>query len=263
MTSLQCKPLITGLLGMTLLSGCVKPAPSMTHQHEAAATLAIAEVSVLDLVVQASGNGPAMGWKASDIDFYRVTLRDGAGKEVIFTVPKSQNKVIFENLKLGETYTAKVEALNGSRVINLDHPSTTTFTFTGTQDVENLKTLPIAITLDIVRFSGTVKIPMNRDFFRDVFGENKYFNNSTKLEWHLKRLEGAESYTDTYDKPATNYKNYLLTNLGYGYTYQLTLTNYYKDGNKTLSQSKTTKEFTPFDNASSNAEYLLKKSDFQ
>lgn len=272
MTSLKRRTLIVGFLGVTMLSGCAMTPQSTAPQEGARTTHAELAGKSLDLRIQASGENSATGWTKADIDKYVITLADSEGQSrpaVVLQQTGLSNgqtplsEVMFKNLRHGETYTITVEAWNGSQIINRHNPSTVTFTFTGTQDVEDLKTLPIVITLDDRQFSGTVKIPMTKDFFQGVFGNVSYFNNSTQLDWQLERIDKAETHTGTYPKPASNYKNYLLTNLGYGYAYRLTLTNHYKQGNQTLNQSKTTKVFTPFANVPSSPEYILKTTDFQ
>ena len=273
MTSLKCRTLIVGLLGVTMLLGCAMTPQSTAPQEGASATPAELAGKSLDLRIQASGENSATGWTKADIDKYVITLADSEGQSrpaVVLQQTGLSNgqtplsEVKFKNLRHGETYTITVEAWNGSQIINRHNPSTVTFTFTGTQDVEDLKTLPIVITLDDRQFSGTVKIPMTKEFFRGVFGNNgNYFTNSTQLTWKLDRIGEPETLPHTYPKPASGYKNYLLTNLGYGFTYKLTLTNHYKDGNEIRTQTKFTKEFKPFENPSSNPEYLLKIADFE
>lgn len=272
MTTMTRMTLIAGLLGVALLSGCATAPISRTSSQPMRPSETSLGAKSLDLEIQASVGIPTSGWKQSDIDKYVVTLRDSQRfpTEVVLHQKglsegeTAKSKVRFNNLRLGEFYTVKVEAWSGSQIINSQHPSEAMFIFTGDQDVEDVIEKSITILLDPVSFSGTLRIPMTEQFFLDVFGNDKtYFDNSTKLEFSLVRMGGDGAFSGTYVKPGSGYRDYLLTNLGRGYKYKLTLTNHFMNGRKVETLSKTIKEFTPFDSASSTDSYTLSKSDFK
>lgn len=270
MTFLKHRSWLAACLGLFLLSGCgtaplssgpSKLSPSMQEQGKG-----------LSLSIQAPGDGPTAAWTKADIDLYRIILKDALGTEVSRVdlpqkVQTPQSTVRFSNLRHGETYTVTVLAMKDEQVLNSQSPSTESFNFTEAQDVEDQIFRRLSITLDSGTFSGTLTIPMTPQFFKDVFGQDsKYFDNSVKLEWKLIRQGGPGSYDGTYEIPATGYKDYRLSNLGYGYKYKLTLINHYKDkkndkGSKT--QSMTTKDFQPFADAMANPAYTLRSSDFK
>ena len=262
MTSMKRNTLIAGLLGMTLLSGCA----TLSTPSQPGASVMQTELAGknFDLAVQASAPGSTTAWRKADIEKYVITLTDTNGKVVTTVVldqtglepgetPKS--KVKFENLHVGQTYTATVAAKKGDLLLNsLQTDNTVTFEF-GNQDVEDLIERFVTIKLDGARFSGTLIVPLS---------ELNFGSASRKVVVTLHDMSEATPknvYEREFPLPGTgSYNNYILQNVWYGTRYRVTLASYNKGNQNHNTLTSTT--FLPFPDTST-ASFPIPKDYFK
>lgn len=109
-------------------------------------------------------------WVGNDVFEYLVTLRTGGADLVTIPVlvKNAQTQAVFSHLKIETTYTVKIVALGNiggtapSQIINSQNPATGTVLFTGSNDVENTKTLTVQVTLDSVVFDGSATVSIGQ-----------------------------------------------------------------------------------------------------
>jgi len=258
---------VSALLSMALVTGCSQVGgPSATQlpaNDEARGSVGSPSRvgSPLDFTVLTSN--PTSGWQPSDVDSFEVIL-SLEGEEVSrVLLPQgegaSSTKARFSNLQVGKTFTIDVWARHGQQIINSQHPTQLTVTFSGEQDVENDLRQNVIIQLDDLDFSGTVSIPLSA---------LSIGSSSRKLQVILETMvqtspgvwaEQEEVFSQYYERPASGgYRDYRIKNLTLGKHYRVTLRSFNSGGNN--NQTLWSKVFSFQD--PSQTLYPLAPSDF-
>lgn len=107
-------------------------------------------------------------WVASDVTSYVVKLAAGSRDLVslVVRVKSGESRATFKHLKLNVSYVITVVAMGNvsgnptqeTRILNSQHPSHTTFTFSGNQDVENSQSIDCQVILDDTTFDGSANV---------------------------------------------------------------------------------------------------------
>lgn len=179
--------LLPGALALSLLlaAGCVPTGLSIPGTGNAATTVAPAGSVVADskqggdrtLTIRIGGASDGTytsqalvhRWVAADVFEFDVVLT--LNGQPVVTVPVRANQgqatAVLTHLKAGVAYSVAVIARGnvggtaGTQVLNAMTPATGAIQFTGSNDVENSKSVSIMVKLDDVAFDGTATVSIN------------------------------------------------------------------------------------------------------
>lgn len=138
-----------------------------------------AVVSVRCVEPPRSAQATAHRWVTGDVYRYDVALQRWNGSSYVDLTPPvvvvlaqkgtaTSSQAVFSDLRQGHLYRVSVTARGNvggtaaTQALNTQNACQTTLDFTGAQDVENLLTRQLAVTLDSTPFSGTLTVsPQN------------------------------------------------------------------------------------------------------
>lgn len=126
-----------------------------------------APAGVLSWSVPIQTQGVARRWAVGDIHHFQVTLQ-APDATVSLSVPPDKRQIAFSNLRQGVCYEVSLEAWgspggdSSSVHLNANHPANGELDFRASNDVRQTISQNLALRLDDVPFSGTLKLlPQN------------------------------------------------------------------------------------------------------